>query len=153
MTTTTFKTASGTKPAPISPRAGGVVSVPFERQIDASAEITAAADKLRLCFLPAGHVVVDAIIGMGDLDGGSGLVWDLGIEDATQNPTDTTDANALVSGSTVGQAAGVQRMDEGAGLLIPAVNYDRFVTITITTPPATDADGKVYGRILYQSEI
>ncbi len=145
MTTTTFKEAEARRPAPTSPVAGGVSLVPFKRDVDASVEITAANDKLRVAVLPAGHVPVDFFVYMGDLDSATALVWEAGIEDTTQSPSDTTDLDALVAASTVGQSAGVQRMDEGAGIQIAPVNYDRYVTINITTPPGTDADAVVAG--------
>jgi hypothetical protein len=145
MTTTTFIQAEARRPAPTSPVAGGVSVGAFSRLVDTSEEATTANDKLRIAVLPAGHVVVDLMVAMAAIDGGAALVWDCGVEDTTQTNGDTSIADALVDGSDVGQTAGIQRMDQTAGVSIAPVNYDRYITITIKTPPATDADGVISG--------
>lgn len=153
MTTTTFDSAKANRPAPTSPIAGGLVNVPFKRSIDASAEITAANDKLRVAVLPADHVPVDCFVSLGDLDGGTALVWDLGIEDTTQSPSDTTDLDCLIDGATVGQSAGVQRPNVGTFVDLAPVPYDRYFTILIDTPPGTDQDAVIKGSVTYRSVL
>ena len=98
----------------------------------------AATDTIRLCKLPAEHIVVDFIGTTGDLDtnGTPTIVFDVGIED-TVGATD--DDDAIVAATAVGQAGGVFRLDEAAAAAIAPVNYDRFVTITVDTGAATGA--------------
>lgn len=154
MTTTTLPQARTSRPAPTSPIAGGNIVVPIgPYEVDASAEITTASDKLRLGVLPAGHVITDIVFACDELDAGTAVVLDIGIEDTTQDPSDTTDVDALIDGSTVAQAGGVVRMSAIAGLEIAAVNYDRYITATVITPPTTDQDGGIAGWFSYRPEM
>jgi len=95
----------------------------------------ANADTVALCKLPAGHIPVDFILDMDDVDDATGIVIDVGVLG--------TDSDAFIAASTVGQAGGLARMDERAGLRLAPTDADRLVGITVTTGPGTGSTGGV----------
>lgn len=99
-------------------------------------------DTVALCKLPAGHIPVDFVMDVDDLDtdGTPAIVVDVGVIGG--------DVDALISGSTVGQAGGVARMDQVAGRRLTPSDSDQLVGITVTTAPATGATSVQLGGTL-----
>lgn len=109
-------------------------------------------DTIRICKLPAGEVPVDFILGSDDLDSGGSpaIVLKVGIEDTVG---DTSDDDALILGSTVAQAGGIARMDAVAGRRLAPVQYDRYITIKVSTAPATGAtSGVISGTLMTRAK-
>ena len=106
----------------------------------------AVSDTIRLCKLPAEHIVVDFVGNSGDLDTGTAIVLDVGIEDTVGA---TSDPDAILLGSTVGQAGGVFRMGAIAASLIAPVNYDRFISVLVATGPTTGTTGVAVSGTLF----
>lgn len=97
-------------------------------------------DIVHMCWLPARHVIEDCIFYCDELDTGvDAIVIDVGL--TLDSVGATEDPNALISASTVGQAGGMARMDQIAGMRIAAVDNNRLVGITVTTGPGTGATG------------
>lgn len=108
--------------------ANGVACLRAKVTLPADYEV---GDKFNLLKLPAEHRVVDAVLVAGDLDSGSGVVLDVGIVDTVQDPSDTTSADCIFDGSTVGQAGGVARASLASCFNIAARNYDRTVQLLV----------------------
>ena len=103
--------------------------------------ITAALvinDQIGLCKLPAGHIPVDLIATIPDLDtnGTPLIVFDIGLSalDFT-----VVDQDAFVAAATTAQAGGLQRMTATAAREIAPADTDRMVVMKVTTAPATGA--------------
>lgn len=89
-------------------------------------------DTVALMKLPAGHIPVDFILDCDELDTGvDAIVMDVGIIGG--------DVDALISGSDVGQAGGIARMDQSAGRRLAPLDVDQLVGVTVTTAPGTGA--------------
>jgi hypothetical protein len=107
----------------------------------------AASDTIRLCRLPAGHVPVDFILDSDDVDSGGSptIAFNVGIEDTIGA---TTNLTAFLAATNVGQAGGLARITTAASRRIAPVDYDRYVTLTVSTGPATGvATGKITGTL------
>lgn len=128
---TTTTPDSINRPAPTSSSAGTVVSKRHSHAVDASAEFTAAGDKIALGVLPAGHEFVDCILEGGDLDASTGVVVTVGTAD---------DPDLLITSSTICQAGGIARMNNPDGPKFAAVDVDTIIYLHAGTPPTTDAD-------------
>ena len=120
-------------------------------------ELTAveAADAtllVRLVKLPAQHRIVSLVVEMDDLDTGVTGVCDVGIEDTIQDPADTTDANLFATGLSM-QAASTTRYDVAAAMALAAQDYDRYITIDITTGAATGAAGGIAATLTSRPEL
>jgi len=107
---------------------------------------------IRLVKLPAQHRIVSLVVENDDLDSGSGLVVDVGIEDTVQDPDDSTDANLVATGVTY-QAAAVVRYETQAMLEFGVRNYDRFITIDITTAAGTGVPGGIAATLVSRPEL
>lgn len=113
--------------------------------------LLANADEIHMCWLPALHRIVDCIVQMDDLDGVANFSWDAGITDDPVGATEDDDA-LIVAETTVGQAAGMVRMADQAGLLIATVNNRRRVGITVNVLPATQTAGDIRMWLMYRAE-
>lgn len=94
-----------------------------------------AADTIALCKLPAGHVPVDLIVDTDDLD-------------TNGTPTLTMKAGLIggvdmIATSTLGQSAGMARMDDSAGRRIAPTDADRLIGLTVVANAATGVVGGV----------
>jgi len=107
---------------------------------------------IRLVKLPAQHRMVSLVVENDDLDDAAGLVVDIGLEDTVQDPADTTDATLVATGVTM-QAAAVARYETQAMLELAVVNYDRFITIDITTAAGTGAAGGIAATLVSRPEL
>lgn len=96
------------------------------------------SDTVAMCTLPANHVPVFCILTSSDLDtdGSPAIVLDVGVLDG--------DTDALVDGSTIGQAGGIQLMNAVAGIQLAPTTSDRSIGVTVQVAPAT---GATTGRI------
>lgn len=153
MTTTTHVNAQGYRPAKKATKAGDVVCQRTRHPIDASVEFTTAQDRIELGILPAGHLplATTQVAFEGALDGGSALVWSLGVEKADGTTGGSDDVDALIAAATVGRgAAGVQGVNNFAGLFgVKVADFDRKVFLYAATPPGTDADTAVQLELYY----
>ncbi|HEY0964093.1 MAG TPA: hypothetical protein VGE69_17220 [Pseudomonadales bacterium] len=133
------------QPAPTSTSAAQVLAVRHSRAMTTSTELTAASDTVIVGKLPKGHVVVDCIVDVDDLDSGGSpaVVFDVGVED---------DTDAFIAASTAAQAGGIARMNNKAGPRLAASDSDREVILTITTPPATDQSGTIGCTLFYKAK-
>lgn len=128
-------------------QAGQTASVTHVIDIDTSADFSAANDKLLLGVLPAGHVLVDAVLFCEDLDTGAGLVIDVGKD--TANGKDD-----IIDGSTIGQGGGVARLSSALALLdegewVVDRENDTEIFAFAQVPPAGDQDGKIGLTLTY----
>lgn len=100
-------------------------------------------DTYDLVKLPAECRIVDAVMVCGDLDSGAGLVLDVGVIDTVQDPSDTTDVDAIFDGATTGQAGGVVRASLATCFNVEARPYDRTVRLLIQVAAAGAQAGNV----------
>lgn len=105
-------------------------------------------DLLKLCVIPANHVVTDLKLGCSDLDAGTALVFDAGlmVEGATALET------VFVSGSTLGQAGGTLGFPATAVMMnTAAASADKVLAVEVTTTAGTihAADGTFVAIVTY----
>ena len=112
---------------------------------------------VKLCKIPAGCIPIDARLEMDDLDSdatpaliGSLALMELGGADILAD-------SELVKANTLGQAAGVARMDNldtaRRAVLEAAVEKQRFVVYKVTTAPATGAtSGRIKASVLFRGK-
>jgi len=86
-----------------------------------------AADIYKMVDVFAGETVHNVKIKSSDLDGGSGLVWDVG---------DGDDADYYIDGSTCGQAGGGD--DQDANVVPKTYSADDTIDITCAVAPGSD---------------
>jgi len=118
--------------------AGGLRCV--QSVIDVQTEPT-EGDSIRMCKIPAGHRVVDVKLFCDDLDTGTELVLDVGVEDEIQDPSDTTNVDAFLDGTTIGQTGGTATGALKTMFDLGAVPYDRWLAVLWLTDAATFAAG------------
>lgn len=97
-------------------------------------------DVIQVCKIPKGAVILDATVGMPDVDSATSIVWDLG---------DGTTTGRFISGSTIGRSAGVARLDQvdGVGYKYTA---DDTIDLKVTTAPGTGVtSGTIRFAIVY----
>ena len=120
--------------------AGSVTAVRGEVSVPAT---LAQDDTINFGDLPAGHKLVDFIADSDDLDSGGSpalaLKFGVGADD-----------DAIIASSTVGQAGGVARMDQSAGLRMAASDSNQKVFATVVTTAATPQAGVIAGTFLYR---
>lgn len=104
-------------------------------------------DVVNLAKLPARHQVVDVIIDTAELDtGADAIVLDIDLYDP-----ETTTSYPVITGSTVGQAGGVARLDLADALNAPPIDNDCYLRATVATGPGTGATtGKLAATLLYR---
>lgn len=115
-------------------------------------------DVIEMMELPPGHVPVDCILDVTDLDTGSPtLTLDVGTMAGTVG--DTTLANRtltanMIAASTAGQAGGVARMAVmGSTRLAPSDNR-RSIGVKVSAAPATGAtSGSITLTVFYRPAI
>ncbi len=106
----------------------------------------ADADVVNLAKVPAQHVLVDAYIDTAELDTGTAIVLDIDLYDPVGD-----NSYAVITGSTVGQAGGVARLDLAAALGLAPIDNDMLLRATVATAPTTGTtSGKLAGTVLYR---
>lgn len=101
-------------------------------------------DKFDLLKLPAEHRIVGATLISADLDGGGPTVTlDVGIIDTVQDPSDTTDVDAIFAASTVAQAGGVVQATLATAFNVAVRNYERTVRLAVKAAATTPQSGDV----------
>ena len=95
-----------------------------------------AANSIRMVRLPAQHRFISVTLQMPDLDSGATGTFDFGLEDTVQDPADTTDLTLFETATSM-QAASFTEYKTAALLAIPAVNYDRYLTVNVDVVSAT----------------
>jgi len=146
-------------PAVNAVQARQVYCVPFQVTLSSALALN---DLIKLAELPNDCVPVDFVAFLSDLDtnGTPALVWDAGI--LNSDGDDLVSNSKIVSGSTVGQAAGVQRMNASDCVFNYATwiadsecdgRYkNNIVAMKVTTAPATGAaSGTIKGLLFYRS--
>ena len=119
-------------------------------------------DRLLFARIPAGNILVKALVAVPDLDSSTELVMDYGIfkEDLSDH-----DPDAYYAGSTAGRAAGVVFAPNNSAFLLPSLYREipagglevwvpRVFGAKVKTAPAGDADATknkdFYGWIEYR---
>lgn len=122
----------------------------------ATTELDDVGDIVALFLFPESCVLADPgswVITLTDVDsnGAPALAWDLKVSDLASSPTETT----LISGSTTGQAAGSDYLDNVASptaeVLLDLSN--QYLIFEVTTAAATAAAGTLQFRIAYSSGV
>lgn len=107
----------------------GVYSVTGTYEIAAALVVN---DLIKMVPVPSGARVKEVILAVDDLDTGTSIVLDVGDTDATD------DTDRYIDDAGVGQAAGIARMDNVAGM-----NYqfaaDGTIDVLVETAPETGA--------------
>lgn len=104
-----------------------------EYSIDAALVLN---DTIQIAHLPAFHVPVDCILTAPELDSGTAIVLDVYVDDTVDVP--------LITGSTVGQAGGVARMDqEGAAVMAPVATRLPVIVKVATGPTTGETSGTI----------
>lgn len=146
---TIHKASNLTETVPSGTQSPDVIAISGKAPIASGVTLT-EADEIELVYLPAGHVPVDFILDVGDLDGGGSpaLVVHVGFVNNTTGADD--DADAFVASSTVGQAGGIARATAAGFTGIKAVPRDRLIGVTVATTAngATAAARSVVGTLL-----
>jgi hypothetical protein len=136
-----------------SAEAGDVVSVRGEFSLAAALVVN---DIIEMGWLPANCVPVDVIVDTDDLDTGTAAVLEAGIvgDPFRGTAADTTDTNAFIDASTVGQAGGIARMNVVTGPRLASVSRPRRFGIKVATAPTTSATtGKIGMTLLYRPKL
>jgi hypothetical protein len=103
-------------------------------------------DIVNLAKLPAKHLPVDCIIDTDAVDTGSAVVLNFEIYDPVGD-----DSYAINTGSIVGRAGGIDRMDELAALRMPIIDNDCYLRAVVATGPTTGATtGKLAATLMYR---
>jgi hypothetical protein len=96
-------------------------------------------DVIQMVKIPSGATILDVTLSSTDVDSGTAVVFAVG---------DGSDDNRFISGSTIGQAGGVARLDQFAGL-----NYtytaDDTIDINVTTAAGTAVAGTLELNVVY----
>jgi hypothetical protein len=97
------------------------------------------ADIVQMVKVPKGATILDVILTSADIDSASSAVLAVG---------DAGAATRFIAGSTIGQAGGVERLNQFAGL-----NYeytaDDTIDLKVTTAPGTPVEGVVNLCVIY----
>lgn len=143
------KAARENRPPSDAITAGVEVCRKFEHEV-ASAFVGAgsAGNRLFVGVLPAGHEFTDFFADVPELDDGSALVLNVGVENS--NGDQDTDVNDnIVAASTVGQAGGLLTPNVGTFLGIRAADFDRRVYVHVGTAAGTAQAGTIRGWLKY----
>lgn len=131
MTTRQTQYANGKKSVPVGKHAGQDVGflASYDIVSGQDAALVAAADRVEMFILPAGHVINNMI-----LLGVSGAVGTANVGLMSGTAGDPSNARTVGSEFFVAAStnAAVTRMVEPGGFVVPAVDYDRGVGITIS---------------------
>jgi hypothetical protein len=100
-------------------------------------------DTFDLLKLPGECRILDAILIVSTSLAASALVLDVGVIDTVQDPTDTTDVDAIIDGSTIGVGGGVARATLATCFNVVVRPYDRTVRLLIQVAGVTPAAGNV----------
>ena len=139
---------------PASIHSAGEVHV-SEGKYDLAAALV-VDDIVKLCKIPAGCIPIDARLEMDELDSGAdALVGSLALMEP--GGADIIADSELILANTLGQAAGVARMDnlDTARRLVleVAVDNQRFLVYKVTTAPGTGAtSGRIKASILFRGK-
>ena len=96
-----------------------------------------ATIQIRMVKLPAQHEIIDLVIDSEIIDTGAGGAFDIGLEDSIQDPADTTDLTLFATALAVHTAAIFGSQMSQAAMRLAAVDYDRYVVLTMETVSAT----------------
>lgn len=121
-----------TKPAPIG---AGVTVVCDKRDVAAPTVAPTANDTQELAVLPAGHVPVNYLVNVPDLDTGTTVTFSLGFLNAGKTDLSTAAAEGgavLASAKTTAQGSGVLVPEALALLAVQPVDYDRYFAVKYT---------------------
>lgn len=111
------------------------ITVPADHEVN---------DKYDLLKLPPEHRIVDAVLICSDLDTGTpAILLQVGVIDTVQDPSDTTDVDAIFAGLTTAQAGGVARATLATCFNVAVRSYERIVRLQIATGAATAVTGQV----------
>lgn len=125
------------RPAVTSTQFGDLKVVSFEYALTAALALN---DIIGLAKLPVGHMPVDCLINVPDLDsnGAPAIVLDAGFwkNDASQT---VVDADAVVDGSTAGQAGGLITPNVGTFLTMTPPDEEYIFGLLTQVAPATGA--------------
>lgn len=122
-------------PIPYAHRAGQIVAV---YSVFEAATALALNDTIEMCIKPIGLRVIDCVLVTDDLDTGTALVLDVGFKGG--------DTAAFIDGSTIGQAGGMERMTNAAGLILAdsvAVDAEQTVQILAQVGPTGGGLGTI----------
>lgn len=103
-------------------------------------------DIIQMVKVPLGATVLELILSVDDLDGGSALVLDVG---------DGADDDRYILGTTIGQGGGTVRLGSGvtgaaaAGALNYAYTAEDTIDVHVDTAPASVGTGTVALAVIY----
>jgi hypothetical protein len=131
----------GSYRVPSAQDAGDVVAVRYE--VAYNPAVYAAGDILELGILPAHHTVWDMVVDANDLDTATGFSFDIGLMDGDvgeelNGSSPRTCGQDFFAGGTIGQSAGVARMNKESGFRVVPTDKDRAIGVKFvgagTTP-------------------
>lgn len=142
--------AKGSGGVPYPDCAGDVASCRFWYQLSGT---EAAGDIIEIGVLPAYCTVFDAILDSDDLDSNAApaLALNAGLMSGVAGKKDATRTCGaeLFSGSTVGQAGGVERASAKTAFRIAPIETERGIGVKIATAAATGAAGTIGLTLFY----
>lgn len=136
--------------------------------IQVTTAINLTNNVFQLGVLPAGCVPVGYVVEIDGIDSGVGLVWDFGIQAYTLSnnvptysaaiSTATADGAAKwISGSTSGRSSTgaialhtASKATYDVLAAVTPVEYDRVISLVLTTQAATAVQGNVQAELWYQ---
>ncbi len=121
----------------------GQVTIQRGSYLLTAADAIDAALQLRIVKLPAQHRIVDLALDNDSIDTSTGAAIDIGIEDSIQDPADTTNLTLFTSAVDVQTDGNRQKVMTAAAALLAAVDYDRFIVVTIETVATTGEIGYI----------
>jgi hypothetical protein len=139
-------TPNGYRPPIIPSQAGEVIA---RRGVAAVPSTLADNDMVELVPLPAGCVIVDVILDMGDLDSATALVGDVGLVNA--GGTDLEANTNLITGTTKGQTGGIERMGASGSIIASDPDTTRNIGFKVTTPAGTGVGGNIGLTLFYRA--
>ena len=147
--------ATGVEVAPTPCGAGEVTS--YRAQIALATGDETLNQIIEMGPLPAGCVLVDAILDSDDLDTGSAAITlDVGIMNGDAGAPLDADGNArtcgieIFSASTVAQAGGVARPTLATAFRIARSEVDRGICVKLHAAPATAQAGTIGLTLIYR---
>lgn len=147
--------AKGVEVAPTPGGAGEVVS--YRATIDLATGDLTLNNIIEMGPLPAGCVLVDAILDTDDLDSGTpAITLDVGIMNGDFGALTDADGNArtcgaeILSAVTTAQAGGVVRPTLKTAYRIDRSDVDRGIGLKIKAAPGTAAAGTVGLTVIYR---
>lgn len=145
---TTYTNINATSSRPVINASSAAVETVHRCNFTVSAALE-LDDLIKMINIPHNHIVTGCSLISEDLDtdGTPAIVLAVGFLNTAGNDIEDN----MITDSTIGQAGGVEYMNDGAAYFAGVNSTERTVTIKVTTGPATGATGVKIGLVVKTS--